>query len=428
MNVLSSAVSYLKGLFLTERLKRNIERMSEQLGGNYQKHHHFISDSPWEGKEVMKIVAKKTNKALGAFEKQGLMIDESSTKKAGKHSVGVSRQHNGNLGKVENSQTGVYASLSTNEKVCLVNARLFLPQEWINDRERCLKVGVPLKEIVYKTKPELALDIIDDLDQQGIKYGWIGADGLYGASTEFKNQLDIRNKKYVLDIHSDQHVFIEEPDIFIPNKSTRKGKKFTKYTTNGKAIEARKYKQTLGDEDYKSIRIRKGTKGWISANVHVKKIYTWDKKSDKAIEKTLIITTRNSGEITYSISSFNVQEKTPEEFAYMQSQRHWIERAFQDSKSDLGLTDYQVRKYSAWYHHQALVMMAMNYVLLLKIERQEDLPLLSTADVRFQIMATLKKQGANLGDEMEQMLKRHDQRMKDIKRYYPNNEYFISDS
>ncbi|MGB5530600.1 MAG: IS701 family transposase [Ignavibacteriaceae bacterium] len=428
MNVLGSAVSYLKGLFLTEKSKRNIERMSDQLGGNYQKDHHFISDSPWDGKEAMKIVAKKTNVALGPFEKQGLMIDESSTKKSGKKSVGVSRQHNGNLGKIENSQTGVYASLSTNEKVCLVNARLYLPEEWTNDKERCLKVGVPLKDICYKTKPQLALDIIDDLDQQGIKYGWIGADGLYGASTEFKNQLDIRDKKYVLDIHCDQHVFTEEPEIFIPPKSTGKGRKFTKLITTKKSVEARKYKQTLGNEDYRPVRIRKGTKGWILANVHVTQIYTWDKKSDKAIEKTLIITTRNSGETKYSISSFTIQEKTPEEFAYMQSQRHWIERAFQDSKSDLGLTEYQVRKYHAWYHHQALVMMAMNYVLLLKIERQEDLPILSTADVRYQIMAALKNKGANLGQEMEKMLKRHNQRTKDINRYYPNNEYFMSDS
>ena len=428
MSILPNAVSYLKGLFLTERSNRNIEMMSKQMDGNYQKHHHFISDSPWDGKEAMKIVAKKTNMALGAFEKQGLMIDESSTKKAGKNSVGVSRQHNGNLGKIENSQTGVYASLSNNEKVCLVDARLFLPAEWTNDKERCLKVGVPLGEIFYKTKPQLALDIIDDLDQQGIKYGWIGADGLYGASTEFKNQLDIRNKKYVLDIHCDQHVFTEEPEIFIPAKSTGKGRKFTKFITTSKSVEARKYRQTLGDQDYKSVRIRKGTKGWILANVHVKQIYTWDKKSDQAIEKTLIITIRNGGETKYSISSFTIQEKTPEEFAYMQSQRHWIERAFQDCKSDLGLTEYQVRKYSAWYHHQALVMMAMNYVLLLKINRQDDLPLLSTADVRYQIMATLKNQGANLGDEMEQMLYRHIQRRKDIQRYYPNNEYFLSDS
>ncbi len=423
MSVLDKAISYLKGLFITERQKRNIERINEQVRGNYQSHQHFITDSPWDAQGAMNIVAHKANKMLGSYEEQALLLDESSTKKAGKHSVGVSRQHNGNMGKIENSQTGVYASLGRVDKVCLVNCKLFLPLEWIADKSRCQSAGIPPEEIVYKTKPQLALELIKELDAEGIKYGWIGADALYGASTELRDQLDILGKSYVLDIHNDQHVFLENPEIYIPENKNNRGRKHSKFRFLQKSIEVRKYREILSEKDYKSVEIRKGTKGIIKTNLHLQRIWTWNKKEAEAVEKTLIISVRSEGDIKYSISSFKIHEKTSEEFAFMQAQRHWIERAFQDEKSDLGLTDYQIRKYNAWYHHQALVMMAMCYVLQLKLKYKNELPLLSTSDVRLQIISVLKNKGADLGIEIEQMLYRHIQRKNDILRYYPENDY-----
>jgi SRSO17 transposase len=106
--LLPLACAYLGGIFAAERNKRNIERMVEQTNEVYQSQHHFLSNSPWSAQEAMKIVAEKTNSRLGYWREQSLAIDESSNRKAGNHSVGVSRQYNGNLGKVENSQTGVY--------------------------------------------------------------------------------------------------------------------------------------------------------------------------------------------------------------------------------------------------------------------------------------------------------------------------------
>ncbi|MBK8052845.1 MAG: transposase [Saprospiraceae bacterium] len=122
-------------MFCAERSKRNIERMVEKSKADYQSQQHFISDSPWSTSDLMMEVAKKVNKDLGDRKLQALNIDENSNKKSGKHSVGVSRQYNGIEGKIENSQTGVFASLGSGEKVCLVNARLYLPKEWTDDRK-----------------------------------------------------------------------------------------------------------------------------------------------------------------------------------------------------------------------------------------------------------------------------------------------------
>jgi SRSO17 transposase len=147
IDLCENSVKYLEGLFCAERSKRNIERMVEKSKAQYQSQQHFITDSPWSASQLMLEVAKKVNSALGDTNLQALNIDENSNKKSGKHSVGVSRQYNGNEGKIENSQTGVFASLGSGEKVSLVNARLYLPKEWTDDEKRCIKAGVPRKTL-----------------------------------------------------------------------------------------------------------------------------------------------------------------------------------------------------------------------------------------------------------------------------------------
>ena len=95
--------------------------MSEQVDQHYQSQHHFLSDSPWSAQAAMQKAAEKCNQLLGDWRQQSLGIDESSTRKAGKCSVGVGSPYNGNLGKVENSQTGVFTSLSHGNRVGLIN-------------------------------------------------------------------------------------------------------------------------------------------------------------------------------------------------------------------------------------------------------------------------------------------------------------------
>jgi hypothetical protein len=111
----------------------------------------------------------------------------------------------------------------------------------------------------------------------------------------------------------------------------------------------------------------------------------------------------------------------------MEAQRHWIESAFEDCEGELGMADYQVRKYNAWYHHQALVMFPMQFVNQQKLQKltdKKDTPMASIRDIRLQIIAPLKMSGAMMEKEIDQMLKRHQQRMYDINRYYNDNEYF----
>ncbi|MGB4959530.1 MAG: IS701 family transposase [Saprospiraceae bacterium] len=417
IDLCENSVKYLEGLFCAEHSKRNIERMVEKSKAQYQSQQHFITDSPWSASQLMMEVAKKVNKDLGDIKLQALNIDENSNKKSGKHSVGVSRQYNGNEGKIENSQTGVFASLGSEDKVSLVNARLYLPKEWTDDEKRCVKAGVPKKDIKYATKVELAMDLIDELDNHGIEYGWIGADSLYGQGYEFANALDRKGKKFVLDVKKNQHIYLTEPEVLVEKRETKKGKQIVKLTIEQESVKVENYYKTLIKNDFTQVEWRKGTKGWLKALFHVQTVWVWDSKSEKAQKRTLIIR-KDRNKTKYSLSNFTAEESTIEEFAYMQGQRYWIERSFQENIGELGMTDYQVRKYNSWYHHMALVMMAMHYILKKKFEKKEDIPLLSARDIRLQTIAILLSQGVTMEDEIAQMITRHKQREKDIERHY----------
>ena len=416
-SLLSKATNFINGLFATEHRKRNIERMCEKNDEDYQSQQHFITYSPWDALDAMKVVAQKTNKTLGDTRKQCLLIDESSHKKAGRDSVAVSRQHNGNLGKIENSQTGVFAALAKDANVGLVRTRLFIPQEWIDDKQRCLNAGIPNRDIVFKTKPQLAVEMISELDQEGINYGWVGADALYGRNFEFREALEKLGKKYVLDIQKDHPIYIDSPNIFVPAKSKKRGRQPSRYQTDTPMTTPDLYVQTLDKSSWKWIEVKQGTKGKMKAQFHFKEIWVWQPGAQTSQKLTLIIKKINN-EIKYSLSNFCLEQTTEEDLAYMQVQRHLVEKSFKDTKGELGLFDYQIRKHMAWYHHMALVMITMHFTLEIIVKNYDVLPLVSVRDVRLQIIEILQNNEAKLEKELTQMIVRHQQRAVDIVRRY----------
>ncbi|MGK7397219.1 MAG: IS701 family transposase, partial [Candidatus Cyclobacteriaceae bacterium M3_2C_046] len=270
---MDKVLAYQESLFVTERDKRNIERMSEKTDQIYQSQHHFLSDSPWSAQQVMQHVSKKANRRFGDYRNQALAIDESSFRKSGKHSVGVSAQYNGNLGKVENSQTGVYASLSCGNQVGLINCRLFLPKDWINAPQRCKKAGIPREAIVEKTKIELALDMIGESIDAGVEFGWINADSLYGQSYQFCRAIDQMGKDFVVDVHKDQQVFLADPKPYVPESSGKRGRRATRSKSEQSPVEVQQYLEGLRNKDFKEVKLRKGTKGWVKAKIHVLKVW-----------------------------------------------------------------------------------------------------------------------------------------------------------
>ena len=192
----------------------NIEKISETIcRSNYYQMQHFISDSNWNAFAVIDKISEISSKVLPMHKLKGLHIDESGWAKKGRKSVGVAKQYCGNLGKVENCQVAVFGCLNVGDYSSLIDTRLYLPKSWIKDKTRCDQAQVPYGHRVFRTKQELALDIIFHQLDQGVDFDYIGSDALYGSDEKFVNTLDDNALTFMLDIKSDQQIYTKKSEI-----------------------------------------------------------------------------------------------------------------------------------------------------------------------------------------------------------------------
>lgn len=408
-----TAIQYVKGLFQSR--KGNIERMVEHVvDSEYYRMQHFISESPWNARVGFDKVAGDTNDLFKDFEQVALLLDESAHLKKGEHSVGVSRQYCGNTGKVDNCQVAVYAALSAERYYGLVDTALFLPQSWTSAPKRCKAAGVPKERRQYKTKVELALDMVRHQLEIGTKFDFVGADGLYGNSYWFGRELDKLGVLYVLEVHKDQPVYTEPPALYLPEKQGEKGRPPSRYKTDEKPLDVQALTPPRSSKKWKQIRLRKTGKGDLVCMGYVQTVYTWDGESANWEARQLIIRATATGhgnwEYKYALTNAGEDEFTTEELVRMQSQRYFVERCFQDAKQEAGMSDYQIRGWLAWHHHMVLVMMALHFILSEKILFQKEYPLLSAYDIRDIMIRTYSRKGNNTKDILEQIDKRHRQR------------------
>jgi SRSO17 transposase len=372
----------------------------------------------------MKKVAENTSKAFKNFKRVGLIIDESGHSKKGDKSVGVARQYNGNLGKIDNCQVGVYAALTTDGYYSLVDSRLYLPKEWTDDPTRCIEAGIPEENIVFKTKQELALEMVVSLRKQGVRFDFIDGDGLYGNDSKLAEALEQMGELFIFEVHCDQKIYLEEPTLYIPAASGRKGRKPSLLKSKQHSLEVRQYMANVPQSYWKEFTIRDTTKGFLKCMALVRTVWIWDGESAQPKERLLVVRktrTPNGVEIKYALTNAKEDKFSWLDLVQMQSQRYFIERAFQESKQELGMSDYQVRGWRAWHHHIALVMMAQEFVLREKLLCKEDAPLLSTRDVRQLITVRLATKKKTITDVITQIFKRHRIRQEAIDNFHQKN-------
>jgi len=423
------AERYISGLLETERGKGNIERMLEEVdvddeGDGYQQVQQFITDSPWDAIEVMEKVAGDTSALYASqstYQEQdvGYIIDESAHLKKGTQSVGVARQYAGVVGKVDNCQVGVYVSLVWQTRTSLINTRLYLPECWTEDETRCENAGIPATAREHKTKQQLALEMLKADMAVGVRFGWVGGDGLYGHGDELSYAINDLGLTFLFDVHCDQPVYVKAPEIAVPQKKPGRGRPPTLPTTEAQPITAKAYQEGLRESDWQEVAVRETTKGVLTLSMHVRRVWVWDKQELQARCWTLVIShNKADNRLKYSLSNGDVETTPLERFAYMQAQRYWVERSFQDAKSELGMSDYQVRKWNGWYHHMGLVILAMSFIVRERLLNQIDYPLLSCRDVRLLIIAFLSRDKQLVDKRLQQMKTRHKQRQKDTRRYF----------
>ena len=263
----------------------------------------------------------------------------------------------------------------------LIDKRLYLPKEWTNDPKRCEDAGIPPEHRTYKTKPELALEMIDSAINDGISFGHVVGDGFYGNTPQFARGLDARKLKFMLDIHMDQVVYLKNPAPYLPRRKNGQGPKFKRQKSRGDGVTAKVIIEQIELENAQKIEVRETTKGTLNLLAWRKRVFLWDGEEKVARQWWLVVTKNcKDNEIKAFIS--NAEEaRSLKNLVIVHQQRFWIERCFQDAKTSLGMADYQARKWNSWNHHVCLVTLGMLFMLKERIHHADEVTLLSCQDI-----------------------------------------------
>jgi len=417
-NSVDHARHYTAGLLGRQRRKNMDTICCDVEDSDYQGIEQFISSSPWSERDLLDQLAKDADRELGG-EGAGLYIDETSFVKKGKSSVGVKRQHCGRLGKLENCQVGVFACLGKARRCVPIDFRLFLPQDWADEPERCAKAGVPEEKRTHRTKLELALEMVKQARANGVRFDWVGADSLYGGSAEFVNALEDQGEKFLGDVSVTAKVWTSRPRLERPGSGGSKGRPRKRGRLSKSNAARRLSVKELREEGFaresRIVSVRQSSKGRLKFRFWAREVWTWEPTWKKPRRRLLLIRQNEDGTFKYSLTNFP-SDTSWEKLAYIQAQRFWIEHGFHEAKSQLGMAQYQVRLWRGWHHHMALICLAALFVVKEQRVAEGDMPLLSARDITELLDIYLPRRERNEGEIYRQIRERHRAREKDLER------------
>jgi SRSO17 transposase len=408
-DVSHQARCYVSGLCMEEP-RKNMERMEEYIPDcDYQATQQFLTDSPWDDQALQFRIAQDVSSEIGGPDAQ-LCIDETAITKKGKMSVGVARQHNGRLGKTDNCQVGVFATLVNGKYGCIIGKRLYLPKAWTSDKTRCENAGIPEECRVFKTKPQLALELIDEAIRAGVKFRFVCADALYGNNPELLRGLDERGLEFIADVHMNQGIYTEDPEPYLPRRRTSIGPKYKRLKSRGIVQTVKTFIASIEPHQWRKISVRDSTKGKLYHKAFRKQVWFWDGDERKAKCWWLVIIKRDDGVIKAFISNAKAST-TLTDLVKAHAQRFWIERSFQDAKTSLGMADYQARKWNSWQHHMALVSLAMFFGLLERLHYNTSDDMLSYQDIVELLNLYLPRKDRTEMEVLSNLQQRHKKRI-----------------
>lgn len=343
------AEDYLAGL-VSDLGRKNVESIAYRHDQDRRNLQHFMGCAEWDHTPLMLELARQVGEAVG--EPDGVLVfDPSAFPKKGRQSVGVARQWCGRLGKVDNCQVAVYMGYVSRQDHALVNARLYLPKEWTSDRRRCRAAGVP-KQVRRQTRHQQALEM---LDEQGrlLPHAWIAGDDEMGGNAGFRRDLHERKEQYLL---------------AVPRTTTIRDLEAARPPYQGRGAvpklpfaQARQWRDALADDAWTRIQVRDGEKGPLEVEAVACRVQTKLHRRAMKYEETLVIIRclDEEGATKYDYYLSNAPGEIPlQEFARVALAAHRIEEAIKRSKSEAGLSDYEVRNWRAWHHHQVLSLIA----------------------------------------------------------------------
>ena len=326
-----SAATYLQSL-LSGVERKNSWQLAEAAGlDTPYRFQHLLGRGAWDADALRDEQLGVVLAGLGQ-EDAVLAIDETGFLKQGKKSVGVKRQYTGTSGKIDNCQIGVFLSWQTAKGHALIDRALYLPEEWTEDAERRRTAGVPAA-VEFATKPALAREMVARVLAAGARPAWVVADAVYGADYKLRAALEEAEQPYVLAVTGQQCVWMGFGQRRV------------------KAV-----KTQVPADAWAELRVAAGTKGsrvfdWAALTINHPHGKQWQRF-------LLLRRSRSKAEEITAYLVFGPADTTLEEMARVAGRRWAIEESFAQSKSEVGLDQYEVRSWVGWHRHMILAMTA----------------------------------------------------------------------
>ena len=353
--------NYLQALLVQGEERRNAENLSESVGISARAVQRFLTEARWSDEAVVGRLQEYLAPRLGHAEAVWV-LDGSDFPKQGRKSVGVARQYCGRLGKVANCQAGMFLAYVSPLGRALVDKGLYLPKSWTSEEARCAAAGVPAERRGYRSKTELALELL----QRALAWGhleaqWVAGDDAFGMSPSLRDDLAALGLHYVLDVPSNTTYWPLEPAWTCPEYSGT-GRPRKPQLQEGQRRTMEQGGDQLPQEAWREITVAQGSQG--------PRVYRFSAQRVRATRK------HQPGEAVWAVWRRNLDDSEPryylsnapqdttlETLAYVGGSRWHIETEFQTEKGDLGLDEYETRSWAGWHHHITMCLLAGAFLL-----------------------------------------------------------------
>ena len=338
------ALDYLKGL-LSPVERKNGWQLAEQAGNATPDGvQRLLYNYRWDADLVRDDLKNYVTGHLADADAV-LVVDETGFLKKGNKSIGVQRQYSGTAGRIENSQIGVFLAYASAKGSTLLDRELYLPQVWVEDWERRREAGVP-EDAVFWTKPRLAQLMLERAVESGVPFGWVAGDEVYGNDRNLRLWLERQGVPHVLAIKRSEKLWA----------LTDKGPRQVRADRLAPGVEESGWVRCSAGDG------AKGPRFYDWALVDIRPLREPGKGHWLLARRSLV----NPGELSYYVCYGPGGTALEGTLARVAGTRWAIEECFEEAKGQVGLDQYEVRRWDGWYRHITLAMLAHAYLAVIR--------------------------------------------------------------
>jgi SRSO17 transposase len=380
---------------LSDLQRKTSEPIAYQAGLQRKPLQAFVGWAPWDDDAVMAELRRHVSEAWPDRDAV-FVVDGSAFPKKGNASCGVARQWCGRLGKVDNCQVGIFLTYSCRYGHTGLDRQLFLPKDWAADGLRRAACHVP-GDLVYQEHWQIAAALIERCKE--VPHAWISADSEFGRVVAFRDVLNQSGERYIVEVRAD--TLVRDLQARRPRRRRRFGRR--------REVPWRRVDAWVAQQPairWRRLSIRAGEKGPLAVKVLSTRVQAWaDGQTKRPAERlTVIRTVEEHPRTWYTLS--NAAEDVPlSQLARAHAARHRGEEVFAEGKGEVGLGQYEVRRWDGWHHHMTLSLLALWFVSLersrIRGEKGSAEQLPSAADLHASAASAAAERGADCwGDQL----------------------------